>query len=510
MYVNSVNFIRNKGFATCSRAKNIPIDGERLSCNKIFFKDKSAKNVNFTSIPWYIPYLEIKDAYDAITLYDYLKVGNYLDASDDDVSYKSESIRKNNLAFLDALTSEKDKQRFIENYRNITGFPDLEKVSKNIEKEFIIGIKKSSIGLEGGKCLAAGYDDSCSVGKRSALPGSDLDKAFIIIQGSQPFQEENDKLIIQEFKNRLWNNVDQRILSFNHDISFPNIYTSNQITTLVKAIDDKIKNIRFDKKYLKDLINNEYVNLEKASTFNIAVSERFPIDKKSNEITKDDVKNLGYFVEALRDGKYLINSSEADTLLKSIKNSIFFKYSNIAQIRAVKNAISSGQEYKTKIKLREDLGAKFETWDIDKQYDFVKALIKYSCEDQTDFKEYFNNDRNVKKAYKPLLNILTRGNRDVYNRIEFIKEENKLKIIYAKNKSVDLYKGYSDNILWIDSSDVEAIKQVCRNINKIMQCELFNNINYIQCPKPPDYIQGFYPINFKTDKGVTIYERSLK
>lgn len=507
MYIGSVKCISNKCFTAYPNAKNIADSGKKTCYD---YKNKSYQQINFTAIPWYIPYLEINDAYDAIALYDYFKVGNYLDSSDDDVSYDSKVIRKNNLAFLDALKSAKDKKQFIENYKNITGFPNLKKVSENIEREFIVGIKKSSIGLEGGECIAAGYDDSCSVGKRRAFPGSDLDKAFVVIKGSSPFDKEKDKLIVQEFKNRLWNNVDQRILSFNHDISFPSIYTSNQIINLVGIIDYKIRELPINKEYLEDLINNEYLNLEKASAFNIAVNQKFPVNKQSNEITKEDVKNFGYFIESLRDGKYLITSFNADILREQIEDSKFFKYSNLAQIRAVKNAVLSGRENKNKIKLRENMASKFESWNIDKQYDFIKSMIKYSCEDQDDFKEYFTNDRNVKEAYKPLLNIVTRGDRNIYYRVEFSKERDKLTMTYAKDRSVDLYKGYSDNILWIDGNDTEAIKQVFRNINKIRQCELFNNIYFIQCPKPNGYIDGFYPINFKTNDGTIIYERSLK
>jgi len=176
----------------------------------------------------------------------------------------------------------------------------------------------------------------------------------------------------------------------------------------------------------------------------------------------------------------------------------------------MRKAINEGRENKTKILIRENLAEKFDNWNTEKQYEFVKTLIKYSCEDNDNFKEYFTNDRNVKDAYKPLLNQLTCGYRNIYNRPEYTKIESGLMMKYAKDKTVNLYKGYENNVLWIDSNDETAINQVVRHINKIKQCELFKDVTKIQCPKPNSDIEKFYPIQYKTVNSDYIYEMDLQ
>lgn len=475
--------------------------------NKLAFP----KSLSFKARPWELPYMDVKNPYDAMALYTYFQKGNYLDASDDDVSFDNKNIRKHNLGFLDALTSEKDKKTFINYYKEVTGFPDLKKVSGKIEREFILGVKKSSVGIDGAECISAGYDGTCSVGKGKAFPGSDLDKAYIILKGSSDHNKEKDNEIVDKFKSNLWNNTDQRILSFNHDISFPTVYTAKQVRDGIKYVDEKTKYVDVDNEHLSDLMDSEYVNLEKAAEYNIAISEKFPVTKSDDdEMSKEDVKNLGYFVESVRDGKSLIRTYSGDDLKDDIKDSNFYKYSNLAQMRAMKKAVNEGRENKNKIRLRDNMSEKFNRWNTDKQYNFVKTLIKYSCEDNDDFKEYFTNDRNVKDAYKPLLNQVTQGDKDLYNRPEYEKTDSGLHMIYAKGKSVDLYKGYSDNVLWIDKKDSVAIKQVCRQINKIKQCEIFKKVDKIQCPSPDEHIKDFYPIKYKTIYNETIYQKDLK
>jgi len=502
MKIHQLNYVRNNTISTKNYSKTLT-NNKQIKSNLI-------SQLHFKGRPWELPNLQVKSPYDAIVLYNYLKTGNYLDSSDDDVSFENKDIRKNNLAFLDKINTTKDKQTFIEYYKDITGFPDLEKVSKKIEQEFILGIKKSSIGIEGGECIAAGYDETCSVGKKRAFPGSDLDKAFIILKGSQNGEEEEDNKIINQFKSNLWNNIDQRILSFNHDISFPSIYTQNQIVKNIKMIDNSIEGMKIDSEHLKKIMDEEYVDLESAAQYNIAVSYYFPIKKYLYSMNKEEVKNFGYFIESVRDGKYLIKEPELDGIIGKIKNSNFYKYSNVAQIQAMRKAINEGRENKTKILIRENLAEKFDNWNTEKQYEFVKTLIKYSCEDNDNFKEYFTNDRNVKDAYKPLLNQLTCGYRNIYNRPEYTKIESGLMMKYAKDKTVNLYKGYENNVLWIDSNDETAINQVVRHINKIKQCELFKDVTKIQCPKPNSDIEKFYPIQYKTVNSDYIYEMDLQ
>ena len=304
-------------------------------------KRQDAQNsVSFKARPWSMPDISINNSYDAIVAYNFLKVGNYLDSSDDDVSFENKDIRTKNLKFLDSISTTKDKKDFIEYYKEITGFPDLEKVSSNIEREFILGIKKSSIGIEGAECIAAGYDGTCSVGKKRAFPGSDLDKSFIILKGSYDNNSDKDNEIVNKFKSNLWNNIDQRILSFNHDISFPSIYTANQVLNTIKQIDDKTQNLNINEKQLNKLMDEEYVNLEAASKYNLDISKNFFIDKYNDDLSKEEVKNFGYFIEPVRDGKFLIRTNDFDNLEQTLQKYDFYRYSNVAQTKAMKKAVN--------------------------------------------------------------------------------------------------------------------------------------------------------------------------
>ena len=129
-------------------------------------------------------------------------------------------------------------------------------------------------------------------------------------------------------------------------------------------------------------------------------------DDAQHALNKENVKNFAYFIESVRDGKKVITTFLFNELLEQIINSDFFKYSNVAQMRAMKNAVTSGKEQKTKIILRQSLKEDFKTWSVSNQFEFVKTLIRYSCEDEDMFKQYFSNDRNVKEKYKPLLGLL--------------------------------------------------------------------------------------------------------
>ena len=472
-------------------------------------KKQQIQDINFEGKPFALPKIQVKNSYDAMLLFGFLSLGNYLDSSEDDVSPKNKEIRAENLKFLDELSTEDDKKKFIQHYKEITGFPDLKLVSERIEKEFILGIKKSLLGIEGAECIGAGYDGTCSVGKRRAFPGSDLDKAFVLLKGTGDLKKDAD--IVASFISNLWNNTDQRLLSFNHDISFPSVCTIAQILDKMEKINNQISYLNLDEKRYQYLIENEYENLEKASEYNIKISQYFlkEVDYPEFQINKEDVKNTAYLIESIRDGKYLINSPQMNALKNILSQSNFYKYSNVAQMTAMRRAVDEGRENKTKILLRENMGQLFDSWDTDKQLRFVKTLIKYSCEDNDDFKGFFTNDRDAKNAYKPLLNILTQGDRKLYNRLEYKLLDNGINITYAEGKSVNVYQGYADNVLWIDSDDEEAIRQVTRNIWKLKQNDMFANVDRIQCKQTNLSIKGFYPINFTTTDGKVIMEKML-
>ena len=183
------------------RIEYISSYSKRLNFNQSKKKQQIC-SPNFEGKPINLPKIKISNVYDAMVAYGLLSYGGFLDSSDDDVSPQNKLIRNENLSFLDKIQSKEDKQQFITHYSELTGFPNLEKVSQRIEKEFILAVKKSAIGIEGAECIAAGYDETCSVGKRRAFPGSDLDKAFIVLEGTGDLEKDRD--VVEKFKANLW------------------------------------------------------------------------------------------------------------------------------------------------------------------------------------------------------------------------------------------------------------------------------------------------------------------
>lgn len=479
---------------------------------KVTSKFNTNLNLSFKGTP-----KELLQEGSVIAKYDYLANGSYLDVHDDLFAPQNKEIRRKNLSFLDNI-SDFYKEIFIKHFNNVTGFPDLKKVSENIENEFIRSVEYTSRKLfhKEFDVIAMGYDATCSVGKRKALPGSDLDKAFIIIRGSDNMfvSDETEAKYVDKFKETLWNITDQRILSYNHDTSFPNIYTLQQIKKMMHAIEKKTNLLNVNYNKMKYNVENEYINLLKAAEFNIELSELLPARRYESlpaEINKETVKNFAYFLEAMRDGLVLKNSKEFKELIKDISCTSFYKYSNVAQMKAMKNAVNSGREQKTKIILRKNLEQDFNNWSLEKQYRFVKTLIKYSCEDQDDFHEYFSNDINVKESYKPLLGLLCYGDAKRFINPEFQISDNLIEMYITKNNPISLYQGFSPEVLWVETRNKEELLEVLLHIDKIRKIDLFKNINRVQAPISSGYVipEGFYSINFNTAEGYPIIERFL-
>lgn len=380
------------------------------------------------------------------------------------------------------------------------------KTSEKIENEFILAIKNADNGDCNGKyqCIAAGYDSTCSVGKKMAFPGSDLDKAFVIIRGSDSDNENIE--IVTEFKKRLWEKTDQRILSFNHDTSFPNVYTVKQVEKMFDSIDSRTSSLNFNKNRILINMENECFDLEKAGEYNILISKYFPkkaLSYNPIEPNKENVKNFAFFVEGVRDGKFLISTPIFDKLNNKIKDYEFYKFINVAHIKGMKNKNKRG-EVKQKLVLRQALEKEFKNWDVNKQFEFIKVLIKASCEDNKEKSEYFKNTIDMKSKYKDFLALLTLGTDELLFQPLFETKDNALIMEYGKNKKVYLYQGHSDKILWINSGEKSAIEETLRNIDKIKLHPHFNNVVAIQYPYDGTLVDGFLETEFKTADGEII------
>ena len=463
-------------------------------------------------------YLVLSD--NCIENYNRLSNGSYLDIHDDLFSPDNRIIRTHNLSFLDKIVTEREKKEFVDYYKSITKFPNLAEVSENIEKEYIRSINAVSEEFSDPNysIVAAGYDETCSVGKKYAFPGSDLDKAFIILRGdvSGQYNPKKEFEIVNNFRNRLWFATDQRILSYNHDTSFPTIMTINQIKDYISKINKITSGIIFDPSRLRQNIEEEYMDLMKASEFNIHLSKRLPkrkYDDAYNALNKENIKNFAYFIESMREGKILIDTPYFRDLIEHIKNSEFYQFSNAAQMRAIKNAVNSGREFKTKNLLRKNIEQEFNLWDINKQFDFIKTVIKYSCEDQDSFLEYFANDRNFREAYKPLLGVLCYGDKSRRLNPVFDIQSSKIDIYLNKNRPTHLYRGFAPHVLWIESKSSKIIEDVLLHVDKLRKTHLFKHIKLVQAPLPrwwdtlPD---KFKIIDAYTKGGRRIIERALK
>ena len=136
----------------------------------------------------------------------------------------------------------------------------------------------------------------CSVGLGYAWPGSDLDKAFIIIEGSS--SPLKNKEIVNRYRGQLWENMDTRILSINHYAAFPNVYTKKQVMDNIDLFDSYTKDYtEFDKMIAYSAINYIKDPIKRAQ-FNLELSEKLP------GYLKEDAKNFAYFIETLRECCY--------------------------------------------------------------------------------------------------------------------------------------------------------------------------------------------------------------
>lgn len=343
---------------------------------------------------------------EAIEIFENFRYGNFLDLNGGSKSLRESKIRIQNLSFFDKVVDECDKAEFVEYYKELTGFPCLYDVANSIKNQFKNAVVTSEKNLKNYgtfnrdyyEVLGYGYDGVSSVARYKALPSSDLDKAYVILRG-HPQNDAINERIVGEFRAQLWNNTDQRILSYNHDAdSFPKVYTDKQVLELVSTM--QIKEPRsFMKKVLpstpmlmlaKTFLTPQEPTLEynydyvKANEYFIKLCKKFPVagnwDLKMDNISRENVYSFGFILEALKCGEAFKKYDNYWIDSEGIAD-----YVNLSQIRALK----AGDGNKEKYDQREKLANEFESWEIDKQFRFVKSLILAGCGESTEFPEYF-------------------------------------------------------------------------------------------------------------------------
>lgn len=359
----------------------------------------NSSGVRFQGITQRIPQVTINTAQDLHNQYQYLRFAKYYEALDDSIYPQNKFIRKDNFSFLERIPQYL-KKVFVEAYQNFTDFPNISKVSSKINDEFVSNALKASNNDV--KVLLAGYDPVCSVGLKHALPGSDIDKAYIILARKRNTWQSDDQLIAS-YKGTLWENVDQRILSLNNENTFPEVYTLDKMFQTLDTLDNMTRYMGLDKHmdYFKEKRMFD-INPVTAGEFNI----RFAQMNDERFISKVQAKNFAYFIESVRDGR--IAYKEDDDIIKLIqerlKHSPFATMSNVTQMGAHERQINMGmKDIKKKLRAREHLNNEFNTWNQDSQFELVKDLVKSVSKDQSDrFNKFFQNDDDIGERYNRL------------------------------------------------------------------------------------------------------------
>lgn len=398
-------------------------------------KTQPTNITNFEGKPLMAYNPEVKGYADALKCWEKLRFAKYLDVHDDKFCPHYKEIRAKNYSFLDELKTYWDKSEFIRNFCEFTKFPNLKASSDNIRSTFdkcVTDISRTLNSSTSGvpyKVLDWGYDPTCSLGLNKSFPGSDLDKGYIILEGNHSYK--SDSQIIGEFSGKLWDNLDQRIVSLNHPDTFPSIYTKRQVSSQLRELDEiadkvirnKILNCGWEgvKKSwflgpfapavsmvkMIEAFDNEFVkpynttNPYDAANFNRAVAKEI-----SSSTEREKAKNFAFFIETVRANLERDSYGKYDSIFSEIKESTFANKSNVTQIEAWQNKINGGY-MKSKLRNREQLQSDFYKMDMDTKYELVKEIIKYSSDDNSGrFSKYFKNDDDIANRYEPLLEAL--------------------------------------------------------------------------------------------------------
>ncbi len=370
-----------------------------MKVNRIYNNNPKARSVQFQGITQRMPQIAINSAQDLTKQYKYLRYAKYYEALDDEIYPQNKYIRMENFSFLERIPQFL-KRTFVEKFKEFTSFPNISKVSQKINDTFVENALKAENSDV--KVLLAGYDPVCSIGLNRALPGSDIDKAYIILGKKQNVFKDDDK-IIADYKGTLWNNVDQRILSLNNQNTFPEVYTLDKMFNTLDVLDSLTEKYKLDKD-MDYFMQKRMFDIDPVSAgeFNI----RFAKMNNGNDFSKVYAKNFAYFIESVRDGKiaYKIDNDILNVINERLNRSPFAKMSNVTQMGAHERQINTGmKDIKKKLRAREHLVDEFASWKDEDQFNLVKNIVKAVSKDQDNtFDRYFLNDDNILERYEKL------------------------------------------------------------------------------------------------------------
>lgn len=360
------------------------------------------RNTSFEGITQRMPQYAMSSFDNLKAQYELCRYAKFYEALDDKIFPQNKYIRTENFSFLDKIPVYL-RGKFVELFKSITSFPNLKFSSARIENEFIQQIRIADNPQV--KAVMAGYDPVCSVGLNKAFPGSDIDKAYIVLDKRYNSGVPDSELVAR-YKGSLWDNTDQRILSLNNENTFPEVYTTDQMFGILDLLDRLTMKFQLDKKRDYFLAKREYdINPVTAGEFNI----KFAQHNDESEISKVLAKNFAYFIESVRDGKMIYSAD--DKLKRLIEQRIFLspfaQMSNVTQMGAHTRLINKGiKPIKEKLRNREKLSAEFNFRDVETQFDFIKDLVKSVSKDQSGkYNKFFQNDDDIGARFDRL-NVL--------------------------------------------------------------------------------------------------------
>ena len=258
---------------------------------------------------------------------------------------------------IDNLTS-KEKKQFVKAFCEETGFPNLDDVQKKMDNEIKRAIEVCFKDSDA-KPLFAGYSSVCSVGRAVALPGSDCDGLFIV---SNKSYGKNVPV-----RSDIGNEINQRILD-TQGTHYPELFAIDELMPYVQMADEIFEEIKTTEKiesYKQNLMrsNQDFI---KAGEFNLDIASK---------INNNQDKNMMYltamFVELIRSGHVLINNLDED-LLKKIKKSALYKYSNIVRQEGFKDNIKP--KWANRVKMTSEFNSKSD----EEKFEICRGILKAS------------------------------------------------------------------------------------------------------------------------------------
>ena len=278
---------------------------------------------------------------------------------------------------LEKLTLPQQKET-VRMYSQQTGFPNLQKVRTNMEKEVVRALHNLA-EKENFQIKFIGYDKNCSLGRTLALPGSDIDALYMIID----YKNKPDWFsgaMRWKFKDL----VNQRLVNTPAG-HLPEILSMSFLNDGLKLASNAFEANNFSQteleKFRKNLTDSSN-NFVKSAEFNIRLAKKLPDDT----LTRDKFYKTAMLVELIREGIILENNF-SDDFINKVKDSPLYKYSNIMKMQGLSD------KPKRKHIDRLNLTKNFNELDKHEQFEIVKSLIYASLNIfDTKYQNLFNNN----------------------------------------------------------------------------------------------------------------------